>query len=74
MAASDEEGDYDMLREEQERELEAALERGITLGESNSVLLVGYRGSGKTLVLNRVLDTLQTRHRRRRRAHPCVCI
>ncbi|XP_038607064.1 origin recognition complex subunit 4 isoform X1 [Tachyglossus aculeatus] len=44
--------------QEQHRNLAALLKRTAVHGESNSVLIIGPRGSGKTMLLNRVLQEL----------------
>lgn len=48
--------------EEQERILKDLISRSVKLGESNSVLLIGPRGSGKTAVLEKVKKELFELH------------
>lgn len=50
----------DLLRSysEQKRQLEELLSRAVKLGESNSVLVVGPRGCGKTSLILAVLDSV----------------
>uniref|UniRef100_A0A1B6LXP6 Origin recognition complex subunit 4 n=1 Tax=Graphocephala atropunctata TaxID=36148 RepID=A0A1B6LXP6_9HEMI len=40
-------------------QLQYVLERTIKHGESDSVLLIGFQGSGKTTILNHALDTIR---------------
>ncbi|CAG8481851.1 691_t:CDS:2 [Paraglomus occultum] len=46
--------------EEQYGQVFDLLQRVISLGESNSCLLIGPRGSGKTLIVRKALQTLQS--------------
>ncbi|KND01136.1 uncharacterized protein SPPG_04227 [Spizellomyces punctatus DAOM BR117] len=48
--------------QEQYNKLYGLLERTVRESESNSVLLVGNRGTGKTVVVNKVLKELQDKH------------
>ncbi|KAK9763609.1 origin recognition complex subunit 4 [Basidiobolus ranarum] len=48
--------------EEQEAKIHDLLERTVSRGESNSVLLIGQRGSGKSMLVNRVLKSLTQKY------------
>ncbi|KNC49831.1 origin recognition complex subunit [Thecamonas trahens ATCC 50062] len=48
--------------ERQRRDLHDILEASIESGEANSVLMMGFRGCGKSLVLDRVLSELDGEH------------
>ncbi|KAK2143552.1 hypothetical protein LSH36_832g01000 [Paralvinella palmiformis] len=40
------------------RELEELIKRTATVGESNSILVIGSRGSGKTMIIKKILMEL----------------